>query len=235
MQQPTPIRGNSRAAAFFDFEGQHQAASTPHGGLDYTFFAPDEDAKMRWLFLLFVFICEASMAIEEPRYTVIDSDPPFERRLYAAFVVAETQLDGDFDAASRSGFRRIASYIFGNNLQAEAGAQRKIAMTAPVTVTPVEQGWRVHFVMPSAESMQSLPQPLSPQIQLRKVAEHEVVALRFGGWTTQATIQAQTDRLRSWAITKKLKLSPQVQVARYDDPFTLPWNRRNEILIEIEP
>ena len=39
----------------------------------------------------------------------------------------------------------------------------------------------------------------------------------------------------SWALAKKLKLSPQVQVARYDDPFTLPWNRRNEILIQIEP
>ncbi len=175
------------------------------------------------------------MAIEEPRYTVIDSAPPFERRLYSAFVVAETQLDGDFDAASRSGFRRIASYIFGNNLQAEVGEQRKIAMTAPVTVAPVEQGWRVHFVMPSAESLQSLPQPLSPQIQLRKVPEHEVVAVRFSGWTTQATIQAQTDQLRSWAMAKKLKLSPQVQVARYDDPFTPPWNRRNEILIQIEP
>ena len=59
--------------------------------------------------------------------------------------------------------------------------------------------------------------------------------MRFSGWTTQAAIQAQTDQLRSWALAKKLKLSPQVQVARYDDPFTLPWNRRNEILIQIEP
>jgi hypothetical protein len=61
---------------------------------------------MRWLFLflsplLFLF-CEAAMAVEEPRYTVLVSDPPFEVRRYAAFTVAQTQISGDFDAASRS-------------------------------------------------------------------------------------------------------------------------------------
>lgn len=175
------------------------------------------------------------MAIEEPRYTVLISEPPFEVRRYAAFTVAQTQIQGDFDAASRSGFRRIASYIFGDNLQPELGAQRKIAMTAPVTVVPDDQDWRVHFVMPSAENVQTLPQPLNPQIQLRPVPAHETVAVRFSGFTTQASIQAQTERLRAWAQARQLKLSPTAQIARYDDPFTLPWNRRNEILIDLMP
>lgn len=175
------------------------------------------------------------MAIEEPRYTVLVSDPPFEVRRYAAFTVAQTQIGGDFDAASRQGFRRIAGYIFGDNLQTELGAQRKISMTAPVTVVPEDQGWRMHFVMPSAESLQTLPRPLNPHIQLRPVPEHEVVAVRFSGFTTQSSIQEHTDQLRRWAQSRNLKLSPTAQVARYDDPFTLPWNRRNEILIELAP
>jgi hypothetical protein len=198
---------------------------------------------MRWLFsllspLLFpvlFLLSGAAMAVEEPRYTVLVSDPPFEVRRYAAFTVAQTQIQGDFDAASRSGFRRIASYIFGDNLQAGLGAQRKISMTAPVTVVPEDEGWRVHFVMPSAESVQTLPQPLNPQIQLRPVPEHESVAVRFSGFTTQASIQEQTERLRAWAQARQLKLSPTAQIARYDDPFTLPWNRRNEILIDLMP
>eukprot|EP01032_Pedospumella_encystans_P013602 gene13602-15651_t len=162
------------------------------------------------------------MAVEEPRYTVLVSDPPFEVRRYAAFTVAQTQISGDFDAASRSGFRRIASYIFGDNMQAGLGAQRKISMTAPVTLVPETEGWRMHFVMPSAESLQTLPQPLNPQIQLRPVPEHETVAVRFSGITTQASIQEQTERLRAWAQARQLKLSPTAQIARYDDPFTLP-------------
>ena len=175
------------------------------------------------------------MAVEEPRYTVLVSDPPFEVRRYAGFVVAQTQINGDFDAASGSGFRRIAAYIFGDNLQATSGMQRKIAMTAPVTLTPETEGWRVHFVMPSAESMQTLPKPLNPQVQLRTVVEHEVASVRFNGFTTQASVAEQTERLKAWAKTKNLKLSPTAQVARYDDPFTLPWNRRNEILIDLLP
>jgi len=175
------------------------------------------------------------MAVEEPPYTVLASDPPCEVRRYAAFTVAQTQISGDFDAASSNGFRRIASYIFGDNLQAGLGAQRKISMTAPVTVTPESEGWRVHFVMPSAESMQTLPKPLNPQIQLRPVPEHDVVAVRFGGFTTQANIQEQTERLQVWAQARQLKLSPTPQIARYDAPFTLPWNRRNEILIDLMP
>ena len=47
------------------------------------------------------------MATEEPRYTVLVSDPPFEVRRYAAFTVAQTQINGDFDTASSGGFRRL--------------------------------------------------------------------------------------------------------------------------------
>ena len=190
---------------------------------------------MRWLFSALIFFAEVAMAIEEPRYPVLVSEPPFEVRRYAAFTVAQTHISGDFDAASRNGFRRIAAYIFGDNVQSQVGAQRKISMTAPVTVTPETDGWRMHFVMPAAESVQTLPRPLSPLIELRPVAEHDVVSVRFGGFTTQSSIQAQTDRLRAWAKTKNLQLSAVAQVARYDDPFTLPWNRRNEILIDLKP
>jgi hypothetical protein len=191
--------------------------------------------QMRWLFTLLFLFCEAAMAVEEPRYTVLVSDPPFEVRRYAGFVVAQTQINGDFDAASGSGFRRIAAYIFGDNLQATSGTQRKIAMTAPVTLTPETEGWRVHFVMPSAESVQTLPQPINPQIQLRTVPEHDTVTVRFTGFTTQASIQEQTERLRAWAQARNLKLSPTAQIARYDAPLTFPWNRRNEILIDLLP
>lgn len=183
-------------------------------------------------FLLTLFTAGDVMAIEEPAYQVLVSDAPFEHRRYSGFVVAETILSGDFDSASQTGFRRIAGYIFGDNT-ADAGKSRKISMTAPVTVSPAESGWKLHFVMPSQEKLDSLPRPNNAQINLRKVGEHEVVAIRFSGWTTAASIRENTEKLQQWASARNLTLAGVPQVARYNDPFTLPWRRRNEILIEV--
>jgi hypothetical protein len=184
------------------------------------------------IFLFTLFIAGDVMAIEEPAYQVLVSDAPFEHRRYSGFVVAETLLSGDFDAASQTGFRRVAAYIFGDNT-AEAGKSRKISMTAPVTVSPAESGWKLHFVMPSQEKLDTLPRPNNSQINLRKVNEHEVVAIRFSGWTTAASIRENTEKLQQWASARQLTLAGVPQVARYNDPFTLPWRRRNEILIEV--
>jgi hypothetical protein len=173
------------------------------------------------------------MAVEEPAYRVSKSEPPFEYRMYSGFIVAETYLEGDFDSASRSGFRRIADYIFGNN-DAGSGGSRKISMTAPVTVEPRQSGWRMFFVMPSTERMQSLPKPKNPDIHLRQVDEYAAATVRFSGWTTEASIEEQTARLRKWMADQGLEATGTPQIARYDDPFTLPWRRRNEIIIPVK-
>ena len=182
--------------------------------------------------LILVIAAGSVMAIEEPNYQTLLNEPPFEHRRYSGFVVAETTLEGSFDAASRTGFRRVAGYIFGDNT-VQNGGSKKIAMTAPVTVEPKEGGWRLHFVMPSAEKLESLPRPNNSEVNLRRIGEHDVVAIQFGGWTTEAAIAEATANLKSWAQTKQLQIVGSPQVARYNDPFTLPWRRRNEILIEV--
>jgi hypothetical protein len=182
--------------------------------------------------VILVIVASSVMAIEEPSDKTLLSEPPFEHRRYSGFVVAETTLEGGFDAASRAGFRRVAGYIFGDNTM-QNGGSKKIAMTAPVTVEPKEGGWRLHFVMPSTEKLESLPRPNNSEVNLRRVGEHDVVAIQFSGWTTEAAIEEATARLKSWAQTKQLQIVGAPQVARYNDPFTLPWRRRNEILIEV--
>ena len=55
------------------------------------------------------------MAIEEPEYTRLDGDGPFEVRRYAPVVVAEVSVTGDMQSATNAGFRVLAGYIFGGN------------------------------------------------------------------------------------------------------------------------
>jgi hypothetical protein len=66
------------------------------------------------------------MAIEEPAHTVIEREEPFEVRDYQSYVVAETFVDGSFNAVGNEGSKRRFRYISGGSRVAE-----KIAMTAP--------------------------------------------------------------------------------------------------------
>lgn len=191
----------------------------------------------RWVWaalaaLIPLFLGTPAMAVSEPAFSVIRSEGRIELRDYPGFIVAETDVSGDFDAAGRTGFRRVAGYIFGGNKKPD-GSSEKIAMTAPVTVEPKGDQWRLHFVMPEGYQLDSLPRPNDPNVRLREVASHRAAAIRFSGFTTDASIREATEALRAWIAKEQLTEISPPQVARYNDPFTLPWNRRNEILIEV--
>ncbi len=179
-----------------------------------------------------------AMAVAEPDFQVQKRDGVFEIRHYPGFVVAETLVVGNFDAASRQGFRRVAAYIFGGNKGA-SGQAEKITMTAPVTVEPVQgsaataEQWRLHFVMPAGSARAALPTPLDAGVRLREVPAHRMAAVRFSGFTTEASVAEKTQALKTWLQNNQVAFIDKPQVARYDDPFTLPWNRRNEILLPL--
>jgi len=202
------------------------------------------------------------MAVEEPKFEVTAQDGNREVRRYAPVIVAETYVEGDMDAASRQGFKLIADYIFGNNQLAGTAAEKasekiamtapvtaepvpasgKIAMTAPVTVEPAAAAasmasatqWRIHFVMPSQYSMQTLPKPNNEAVKLRAVPARTFAVLSYSGFNTASRVQEKTDELASWMKSKNLEAVGVPQLARYDPPWTLPMWRRNEIQMEIK-
>jgi hypothetical protein len=188
-----------------------------------------------WFVLVGLGLIGPAMAqtVSEPPYTVVKQEPPFEVRDYGALTVAETLVEGDFDIAGSQGFRRVAGYIFGKN-QNTRGESEKIAMTAPVTMEAQNQQWRLHFVMPQGLTLGNLPRPIDASVQLRELPAQRVAAVRFSGLTTAASIERQTQLLKDWLVRNHLAFDDRPQVARYNDPFTLPWNRRNEILIPLK-
>ena len=122
-------------------------------------------------------------------------------------------------------------------------------MTAPVTLEPLStatpagalpqalQGanrWRVHFVMPSAYTLASLPKPNNPAVQLREVPAKTWAVLTYTGFNTEAGVQQRTNDLVAWLAERNIKTIGSPQLARYDPPWTLPFLRRNEIMLETE-
>ena len=184
-----------------------------------------------YIFVSFFFSCEV-MAIEEPKFKILVDEGELEIRSYDEYLVAETTIEGSFDTASRKGFRRVAGYIFGENKNS-TGQSEKIQMTAPVTVKPDNEGWVLHFVMPSNYDMSQLPVPNNDSILLKKIEAHLAAVISFSGFTTDAKIQNKTEELKIWLEKKDFKIAGRQQIARYNDPFTLPWLRRNEIIFKV--
>ena len=194
------------------------------------------------------------MATEEPKFVLLEKSEPFELRAYAPLIVAEVKVDGDLDAASNQGFRLIAAYIFGKNkvdekisMTAPVGIESisqdksaKIAMTAPVTIEdsrPLESTgnqWTVSFVMPAEYTLASLPKPLDPKVKIREVAAEKRAVITFSGFYNEEKVREKTQALRDWIKFKNLKSTGEPQFARYNPPWTLPFMRRNEVMIQVQ-
>ena len=199
----------------------------------------------QFLVLLILFFAGSAMAIEEPKYRVIEKSGQFELRAYSPKIIAETLVSGSLEKASNAGFRLIADYIFGNNTS-RTGSSEKISMTAPVTMEPKSEKismtapvsmersggqWRVHFVMPSQYTLDTLPKPNNPAVTLRQVPASNYAVIRFSGFASENKTAAKTADLMGWLDRKGIKPTGKPELARYNPPWTLPFLRRNEILV----
>jgi hypothetical protein len=189
---------------------------------------------------------EVAMATEEPRFEVTVEAKEFAVRRYPPLIVAQTDVEGTLDEASSAGFRRIAGYIFGSNRSRISSASEKIAMTAPVTVevksekiamtapVAVERAggrWRVSFVMPASYTLATLPVPSDSRVELRAVPAQQVAVIRFSGLVSDAKVADKTAQLKAWMAGRSLVATAEPRLARYNPPWTLPFLRRNEVLI----
>lgn len=185
------------------------------------------------------------MALEEPEYTVIGEYDEFEIRQYSEYLVAEVDVDGDFDEAGNDAFRILAGYIFGDNQSAEKMAMtapvesretpqgEKMAMTAPVTARADAGKTTYAFVMERKYSMETLPIPRDDRIRIRKMPERTMAVRRYSGRWTEEKYQQNETVLREALSAEGIQVVSEPILARYNSPFSLPVLRRNEVMFEV--
>ena len=197
--------------------------------------------------------------LEQPDYEVISTGDGYEVRRYEAYLVAQTQVSGEFDQAGTQAFPILAGYIFGNNVERQEMAMTtpvvsydagtpsgtSMAMTAPVFSAPAgsddeapveaseETVWTYQFVMERKYSEGSLPAPVDPRVEIKRVLPRLVAARRFSGRWLEESVKAEETALLNAVRAGGHEPVGRVVLARYNDPFT-PWFlRRNEVLVEI--
>ena len=181
--------------------------------------------------------------VEQAHYEVVKFDGNFEIRDYAPMIVAQTEVSGERKEAISKGFRIIADYIFGNNIAGQKvamtapvmqGPGQKIAMTAPLTQKAEGNSWMVRFVMPSQYTLVSLPRPANPAVKLTEVPGKRFAVIRFSGLANAESLKQHEVELRAYLDRNHLVAAGQATYAFFNPPWTLPFLRRNEIMVELK-
>ena len=193
---------------------------------------------------------------EELKYTVLEEDEAFEIRKYAPYLSAEASTTGEAKEVQSPLFRILAGYIFGKNTTEESismtapvvlnpeepapvenSKSEDIAMTAPVIMEESAQGtWKMAFSMPAEYTMSTIPKPLDDRISLIEVPSRTLAVIQYSGSFNDLEERASMEK----ALVEWIARNPGYQAmgepfyAGYDPPFTLPFLRRNEVLIEVE-
>ncbi|KAK9824687.1 hypothetical protein WJX72_012392 [[Myrmecia] bisecta] len=183
---------------------------------------------------------QTTPSLDTPPYTVLKKTREYEIRKYKPYLVAETDMPSGSGPAAGDGFNTLAGYIFGGN-----DKRAKMEMTTPVISTggqPGPEGGKMQFPMENkyggaygmdvAES--GLPNPNSERV-VRKLQEGGIIAATtFPGLPLDFEVVQAERRLRGALLVDGLKAQEGYRLARYNDPFTLPFLRRNEVLISLE-
>ena len=183
--------------------------------------------------------------IEEPKFTLVENKKGYDIRAYEPYIIAETDVTGDYNDATSNGFRVIADYIFGNNTSRssiamtapvlENKSSEKIAMTVPVIDTEKDENSRtISFVLPSQYTLETLPMPNNPQVTITQVDARKVAVLSFTWYPTAKRVEAKKQALIALLERDGLKTDGEIQVARYNPPLSMPLMLRNEIIIPIK-
>ena len=180
--------------------------------------------------------------VEKPDYKVIQSEQNIEIRQYEPMIIAEVEVDGKREDAIRDGFRLIADYIFGNNTveqnismttPVQQKENQKIAMTSPVQQQFAGKSWQISFVMPSKYNMDSLPVPNNNRVRLKEILTKKFVVIKFSGSNSNENVIGHENQLMNFIEANQINIIGSPKYAFYNAPWTLPFLRRNEVMIEI--
>jgi len=159
-----------------------------------------------------------------------------ELRRYPPIAVAETTA-GDQATA----FRRLYGYITGANettTEIEMTApvrtgSAEIPMTAPVRSEEGDGGVTMGFYLPPEYGVETPPTPTDDDVTVTSEPERVVAVTSFSWYATSGRIDRIERELLDTLDEYGVETVGEPFLLRYDDPWTPPYMRRNEVAIEV--
>ena len=165
---------------------------------------------------------------ETQPYQIIKTEKDFEIRLYPSATMATISMDAkSYKELSSTGFRKLASFIFGGNQ-----SNKSIAMTSPVHMDINNSQSSMSFVMPSEYTKDNLPKPNDSSIIIETTTPEYVAAVCFGGYADDAAIKTYAKKLEDALNLNGVKYFGNFRFLGYNAPYQF-WNRKNEIIVSV--
>ena len=180
---------------------------------------------------------ERTPNIGTPSFEIVEDGQDFQVRKYADFSVVRTARQqavsddgvklGEPKMSGAGAFQALAGYIFGKNKREE-----KMAMTTPVFT----RAGQMEFVLPETywTDLGKAPAPVS-NVELTYGEGGLVAASYYGGYATKDEVERRSAELvEAINASEDYAVAGETYSAAYNDPFTPPWRRRNEVLVAVE-
>ena len=87
--------------------------------------------------------------------------------------------------------------------------------------------------MPSSYTMEALPKPNNPAVELKEIGAKRYAVIRFSGMAGEDSLKRYTEALNAFISAKNLMPLSAPTYAFYNPPWTPPFLRRNEVMVEI--
>ena len=89
------------------------------------------------------------------------------------------------------------------------------------------------FVLPKEYSLEKAPLPKDQKVTIKTMKEKRYAVIQFNGSIVEKNFDKHTEKLREWVKSKNYQILSDPLFAGYNPPWTIPFLRRNEVLIEI--
>jgi len=180
--------------------------------------------KFLSIVFLGLIITSNSMSYEEANYEVVKKNEVYEIRKYSDRLAIETSMSNEGNS-----FRKLFNYISGNNDKNE-----EIKMTTPVTQVEKKGNMTMQFYLPLKFNKENTPVPSNPDIKILNIKEGYYAAIKYSGRASDKNFTKHKSILENELKKDNISTLSAPIKATYDGPFTLPMNRRNEAMFEID-
>jgi hypothetical protein len=190
---------------------------------------------------------------ERVSYESLESADEYEIRRYPQTVLVETTAESE-----NAAFWRLYRYIAGENepseeiamtapvassgetipmtapVRTDRGDGESVSMTAPIRTDRTGDEVSMAFYLPPEYTPERAPAPTDPAVQLAVEPARTLAVKRFSWYATDRRVERNERALLEALTERGIDVRGASVLLQYNDPWTPPFMRRNEVAVAVD-